>query len=159
VDAFGDNYFSGNRYATLRSMKFGNEGSSACQEIFDLEELKREVQHHEDLPRINEPSDELYFVLRKGRFVNMESLGSSEIESWLIHVEYVSSESGSSDDMFRAAERGRNFRDAKKRTVTDVILDSYLYIDPLCSVMINFVYRFEFHHVRHYIAFYDTDTT
>mmetsp|Transcript_27025 Transcript_27025/g.48850 ORF Transcript_27025/g.48850 Transcript_27025/m.48850 type:complete len:125 (-) Transcript_27025:666-1040(-) len=57
--------------------------------------------------------------------MNVKSFGSSKIESSLIHVEYVSSESGSSDDAYiSAAERGQKVRDAKKRTVTDVSLDS-----------------------------------
>lgn len=124
IEAFGGVPFMGKWFTNLRSMKFGKQVARRVKKTFDLDGLLREVPFH-DQKFVKEPSDVLNFVARKGRMVRVRTSGASEIEPWLVHVDYVSPDTDASTiDMFHAAERGIKVRDSSGHVVTDVLLDN-----------------------------------
>lgn len=138
LETFSGVPFTGKWYSNLRSMKFGKKVAHRVKKSFAVEKLKPLVPFNYR-SCIREPSDVLSFVARKGRSISVNSSGASEIEPWLVHVDYVSPDKTKTTmGMLTTAENGVKVRDSKGRLVTDVLLEDDT--DDVAKLYVGFVF-------------------
>ena len=121
IEVFGGVKFYGKWYSNLRQMKYGKSVARRVKKEFNLDNMVHGLTR-EQRKRVAEPSDILYFVDRRGLLIRTRISESAKIEPWLLSVEYVSLDEGSSIEMLESAESDSKVYDSSNRLVTDILL-------------------------------------
>lgn len=121
IRTFGNIKLKGKWFDKLINMKFGKKVSKRVKKNFDINNLKEIIKRD-----IEDPDEALLFSERKGLGLQLYRTSASEIEPWLIIINYVSLDTFKVKDLYKVNEFNNGpLKDKSKRTVTDLLSLSF----------------------------------